>query len=512
MSTMNRRAFLQGVSALGLYWGSGCSKPQPPAAQDWYWSDVNQLSQALRKGTLTPARLISNYLTRIEELNPTLRAIIEVNPDALSLAQQGLKGSNRLAGVPVLIKDNLATADRQVTAAGSAALAKSTSPLDAAAVASLRKAGLIPIGKANMSEWSNLRARNSTSGWSARGGQCLNPHALDRSPSGSSSGCAAAVAAGLVPLALGTETIGSITCPASVCGIVGLKPGLGLVPTGGMIPAAPTFDCIGPMGRSVSDVAALLEVIAQPTQAYTGALRRGALKGVRVGVARQEWGFDARVDQLMEEQLSVLSRLGAQLVDPVVVPSLRPLVADFFTVLAFEFKAGVNDYLAQQPPSLETRSLADVIRFNREHPQLEGMHFLDQILLERAQGCGPLTQPRYLDSLGRLKRASGPEVLEAIFSRLKLAAIVAPTTGPAWLIDPVNGDHFRGGGLAPPALAGCPHITVPGGQVYGLPVGLSLYGPRRSEATLLGLAYDYEQETRHFVKPGLLKSVTVSPA
>lgn len=456
----------------------------------------------MAQGRLTAAALVGECLGRINQFNPGLKAVIEVNPEVESQARTpGLAGP--LAGIPVLIKDNVATADQMTTSAGSAALAGSRYPVEALAVQKLRKAGLLLLGKANMSEWGNLRASRPTSGWSARGGQCVNPYDFNRTASGSSSGCAAAVAAGLVPLALGTETLGSITCPASICGIVGLKPTHGLIPLQGMIPIAPSFDCLGPMARSVTDVAMMLEILAEPVRDYRQQLKRGALKGVRLGVARNVWGEDPRVHQLMEEQLSILSRLGAKLVDPVEVPRLRMVVEDFSCVLRFEFKHGLNRYLAGQAPGVAVRSLADVIRFNNQNPELEGLNWLDQELLLKSEASPPLTHPKYRQALNRLFQQAGPEVMHAFMDRHQIQAVVAPTTGPAWIIDPARGEPFHAIAGAAPAVAGLPHITLPAGQIDGLPSGISFYSRRQSEAMLLGLAYDYEQETGYRFRPPL---------
>lgn len=498
---LSRRSVLKGGLASGFLWGlsphlAGCSK-----ARSWVEADLTQLREALDQGTLSAIDLLRQCLARIEERNPVLSCMLEVNLEAESAARQAGTAKTGLSGIPLLLKGNMATADRMSTTAGSAALAGSRYPQDAAVVGLLRQSGAVLVGKANMSEWSNLRTRNSTSGWSALGGQCRNPHSLGRSPSGSSSGSAAAVAAGLVPLALGTEMMGSITCPASACGVVGLKPTLGLVPTEGIIPCAASFDCVGPLTRTVADAAIALQVLAGGRQDYVKTLRRGALKGSRIGVARQDWGFDWRVDQLMEENLAVLSRLGAELVDPVAPPRFREVFADFDTVWKAEFRHGLNQYLANQAPEVKVRSLADVITFNLDHPEQEAMADLGQDLLTDAQAGCSVADGRYLEARQRLFKASGRERLESLCKASGLSAIVAPTLGPAWTIDFVNGDHFEGSGSAPPALAGCPHITVPGGLVQGLPVGFSFYGPALSESTLLALAYDFEQETQHRVVP-----------
>lgn len=500
---LSRRSFLKGGSAVGLLWGlaphlAGCSP-----RKSWIWADLSTLRQALDAGELASSTLLVQCLDRIEELNPVVRAVIGLNGQVQGSNQPPPELTSFLTGIPVLLKDNMGTADDQPTSAGSAALANSRAPVDAGVVLKLKAAGSVIVGKTNMSEWSNLRSTNSTSGWSARGGQCRNPHDHTRSPSGSSSGAAVAVASGMVPLALGTEMIGSITCPASACGVVGLKPTRGMVDTSGIIPAAATFDCVGPITRSVRDAALALQLLAQQPKDFTGGLTREALKGARIGVARQDWGFDARVDQLMEEQLAVLSRLGAELVDPLVVPSLRGLYGDVATVWTHEFKQGVNHYLSQLSLESSIRSLADVIAFNRENPELEAMDFLGQDLLVRCEQTGPHSEPEYRDAAERLRQAAGQERLDDLLTSQQIEAVVTPTMGVPWVIDFVNGDHFEGGGGGPPALAGCPHITVPGGRIHGLPVGLSFYGPSNSEARLLALAYAYEQETRHYTRPPL---------
>lgn len=493
---MKRRGFLGGALALGL----ACACGRSGSDEAWCWADLETLSQALARRQLSSTDLAAACLQRIQQLNPRLRAVIEVNerPEAPSTR-------HRLAGIPVLLKDNLATTDSLSTTAGSAALLGCRPGLEAECVTRLRRAGMLVLGKANMSEWGNLRARHCLSGWSARGGQGRNPHALDRSPGGSSSGCAAAVAAGLVPVAVGTETFGSITCPASMCGVVGLKPTPEVVSLQGMIPIAPSFDCIGPMGRSVADVAALLEVLASQSVDYLSGLRRGALRGARLGVARREWGLHGGVDRLMEQQLSVLSRLGAQLVDPVPFPKFPPVALDFARVLSYEFKHGLNAYLAAGTGG-PARSLAEVIRYNAEHAVEEGLAFLDQEMLQEAERCGGLEHPEYRRSLSRIRRQVEQPVA-ALFARLNLQAIVAPTCGPAWLIDFTQGERLNGQTIAAPAMARCPHLSLPAGQVHGLPVGLSFYGPRFSEARLLAMAYDYEQETHAFRRPALVDTL-----
>ena len=368
---------------LGAVGGLSCRSSEQP----WHWASLDDLGSALQQGRLTPEQLLQHCRRRIDSLNPRLGAVLGLRARASGLAAQKRAYRSPLSGVPVLIKDNLSVADGLAPSAGSLALEGNQIDRDAEAVARLRRAGMIPLGRANMSEWSNLRAKRSLSGWSARGGQCRNPYALDRSPSGSSSGCAVAVAAGLVPLALGTETMGSITCPASVCGIVGLKPTRGLIPCQGMVPCVPSFDCPGPMARSVRDLACMLRALVEPAVDY--------VRGARLGVARQEWGFDPRVDELMEHALKLLRQQGAELVDPVAVPSVQPLGREVDLVFACEMKQALDEYLEALGPEVAVHSLEELIRFTLEHRQSEGLDFLDQEFLYRADLSGGTENPDY---------------------------------------------------------------------------------------------------------------------
>lgn len=464
---------------------------------------VPQLRKLLDSDQITSEQLLAAFLQRVEKLDEHLNSIIELNPEALELARAWDRSGRRgqlLGGIPVLLKDNIATADQMVTSAGSAALADSRYPKDAGVVKALRSAGGILLGKANMSEWANYRSNNSTSGWSARGGQCRNPHDLKRSPCGSSSGSAAALAASLTPLALGTETVGSIACPSGICGVVGLKPTSGLLPEDGIIPIATSWDTAGPMARSVTDVAWLLEALTGGTTRYSDALTRGSLRGARVAVAESSLGFDARVDRLVEREVRTLEKLGAKIAPPVQLPpwsKFGPLVSK---LMAHEFRQGVNAYLAGQAPQAKVRSLAQVIEFNRKHPELEAMENLGQHYLTLAQDSPPLSAEEHSSLVEELFHRLRENGMEPIFSDNNLDLIVGATNGPAWVIDFVNGDHYEGGTAAQAAVGGYPHITVPGGVVQGLPIGLSFIGRRFSEQSLLSRAFDYEQETRHFRK------------
>jgi amidase len=523
MRRFRRRDFLRvaassGVATLAL--GGRAGAAAAGAAVDLEEADLAGLQRRMQSGALTARALTTAYLARIEALNrrgPELRHLIETNPEALVLADaldaerkaRGPRGA--LHGIPVLLKDNVDTADRMTTTAGSLALEGSIPSRDSFVAERLRAAGALLLGKANMSEWANIRSNRSTSGWSARGGQCRNPYALDRNACGSSSGSGGAVAANLCALAIGTETDGSIVCPSTTNGIVGLKPTLGLVSRAGIIPIAHSQDTAGPMARTVRDAAVLLGALVGPdprdsaTAAsrghveadYTAFLDAAGLKGARIGVARKLAGFHPGVDRLFEDALAEMKRQGAVLVDPAEIPNTGAYDETELEVLLYELKADLNVYLAGLGAGARVRTLADVIRFNEENRDRE-MPFFGQELFVRAQEKGPLTTPAYLEALEKNQRLSRAEGLDAVLDGQRLDAIVAPTGGPAWTTDCVNGDHFVGGGISsPPAVAGYPHLTVPMGFVFGLPVGLSLVGRAWSEPRLLRLGYAYEQATRH---------------
>lgn len=480
---------------------AACARSQDPTN-----FSALELTEALSQGKLTALGLVRACLDKIDRLDGRLNSVIEINPEALALARAWDSAPTKgpLAGLPILLKDNIATGDRMVTSAGSAALAESRYPVDSEVARRLRGAGAILLGKTNMSEWANYRSTNSSGGWSARGGQCRNPYALDRTPSGSSSGSAAAVAAGFCALAVGTETVGSIVSPAAMCGIVGFKPTAGLVPGDGIIPIATSWDTAGPMARSVGEVALLASVLmADPKLAVGGESR---LEGARLGVARQYFGFDARVDAVVERELQELSRLGAIIVDPVRIPGWFQFGPAAEQVMAYEFKAGVNAYLAAQSPQVKIRSLVQVLEYNIAHPEIEGMDFMGQELLIAAEEKGDLREPLYLKALAEV-RSLARDALGRIFEENNLDAIVAPTNGPAWLIDRVNGDHYKGGCAAPPAVGGLPHVTVPAGQVHQLPVGLSFFGRQGTDGPLLSLAHQYETATAHRRSPQFLSTL-----
>jgi amidase len=470
--------------------------------------------QAGRRTARAIAELYLGRIAALDQAGPSLRSVIELNPDALAIADgldaeraaKGLRGP--LHGVPVLIKDNIATADRMSTTAGSLALEGSIAAADAAIVSRLRAAGAVILGKTNMSEWANFRSTHSTSGWSARGGQVLNPYALDRNPCGSSSGTGAAVAANFAAIGIGTETDGSIVCPSGATALVGLKPTLGLVSRSGIIPIAHSQDTAGPMTRTVEDAAILLDVLAatdprdpattaQRRGDYRGALDRNGLRGARLGVARGAFfGYSDATDRLAEAALADMKAQGAVIVDPAGIPNAGKYDATELEVLLYEFKADLNRYLAALGPSARVHSLADVIAFNDANRTRE-MPFFGQELMLRAQQKGPLTDQAYRAALARNLRLSRKNGIDAVMNRLRLDALVAPTGSPAWLTDLVNGDHFVGASSTPAAVAGYPTITVPAGSAFGLPVGISFIGRAWSEPLLLKLAYAYEQSTRH---------------
>ncbi|HEY7509234.1 MAG TPA: amidase [Vicinamibacteria bacterium] len=476
---------------------------------------VADLQRRMTEGALSSAALTEAYLERIRALDrqgPSLRSVIETNPDAPAIAasldqerkERGPRGP--LHGVPVLLKDNVDTADRTTTTAGSRALAGSVAPRDAFVARRLREAGAVLLGKANLSEWANIRSTRSSSGWSARGGQCRNPYALDRNPCGSSSGSAVAVSANLCALAVGTETDGSIVCPSSANGIVGIKPTLGLVSRQGIIPIAHSQDTAGPMARTVRDAALMLGVLAgvDPGDAataegrgradYTEGLDRAALRGARIGVHRKAFGFHRDVDRVLEGALDVLRREGAVLVDPADVPHAGEYDESQLEVLLYELKADLAAYFASLGPRAPVKTLADVIAFNDAH-RAEEMPYFGQELFLQAEAKGPLTDQAYLDALARNRRLSRTEGIDAVMDQHRLDAIVAPTGGPAWLTDLVNGDHFGGGSSTAPAVAGYPNLSVPAGHVFGLPIGLSFFGRAWSEGALIRLAYAFEQAT-----------------
>jgi amidase len=501
-------------------------EPQGGGRFDWEELTVRDAQAAMQSGRVSARRLTEMYLERIERIDrrgASLNSVIETNPDAPAIAdaldreRRAGRARGALHGVPVLIKDNIDTADRMLTTAGSLALVGAKPRRDAFVVERLRAAGAVIVGKTNLSEWANFRSTRSSSGWSARGGQTKNPYALDRNPCGSSSGSGAAVAANLALVGVGTETDGSIVCPASACGAVGIKPTLGLVSRSGIIPISHSQDTAGPMTRTVADAAALLNVLTgfDPLDAvtraasqranadFTQSLDPGGLRGARVGVARKFFGFNDRVDKLMADAVDLMKREGATVVDPADIPTHGKFDAAEFEVLLYEFKADLNKYLASLAPGDYPRTLKALIEFNERNRERE-MPYFGQELFVRAEAKGPLTDPAYLKALRTSKLLSRAQGIDAVMRKHNLDALIAPTGGPAWTTDLVNGDHFTGGSSSPAAVAGYPNVTVPAGHVYGLPVGISFFGRAFTEAKLIRLAYAYEQATKHRQPPRLL--------
>ncbi len=483
---------------------------------------IDALQLALRERRITAVQLVRRYAERIEAIDragPRLRSVIELNPEAEAIAEaldrDAAAGRWRgpLHGVPVLVKDNIATADAMQTSAGSLALVGAKAPRDAFVVQRLRAAGAVLLGKTNLSEWANIRGAHSVSGWSARGGQTRNPYALDRSPSGSSSGTAAAVAANLCAVGIGTETDGSITSPASVNALVGIKPTVGLVSRDGIVPISFSQDTAGPMCRSVRDAALLLAAIAGPdsrdaaTQAQSGrfdiaALRAQgtvSLKGVRLGIAENLIGDHRGVSAAFATAQAALKDLGAELV-AAPIPNTERYAQSELDVLLFELRHSMASYLKEFAGNLPHRSLADLIAFNRARAG-EELALFGQELFEQAEAKGPLSKPAYRQALALGRRYARAQGIDAVLRQHRLQALIAPTGGPAWLIDPINGDAVGASATSPPAVAGYPHVTVPMGQVGGLPVGLSFIGTAWSDARLLQLAHAYEQTTKHRAPP-----------
>lgn len=485
---------------------------------------VAELQQDMESGERTARSITELYLRRIEQLNaqgPELRAIIETNPDALAIADEldaeraasGPRGP--LHGIPVAIKDNIDTHDGMTTTAGSLALEGSIPPVDSFIAQQLREAGAIILAKANMSEWAYFRGERATSGWSARGGQCRNPYALNRNPCGSSSGSGVAASANMAALTIGTETGGSIMCPSSSNGVVGIKPTVGLWSRSGIIPISHSQDTAGPMCRTVTDAAVLLGPLTgvDPRDEATAAsqgnshtdyaqfLDPGGLQGARIGVARSFGGFDARILDLFDEAVEAMRVAGAEIVDPanLEVAEWRdplPLI-----LLEYEFKADLNAYLATLGPDAPVKSLADIIAFNEANPELEMPHFGHERMTS-SQARGPLTDPEYLNAKRLIQQANREDGIDRLMNEHNLDAIVAPTRDLPWPTDHIKGDRLDGGSSAgPAAIAGYPDISVPMGFVKGLPVGVSFFGRAWSEPILIRIAYAYEQATNHRTAP-----------
>lgn len=509
---MKRRDFLGNAAAAGtMLLCGGIARASAKQTVDLEEATVVSLRSAMSAGQATSRSITEGYLARIADLDKKLNSVIELNPDALDIADRmdaerkagRLRGP--LHGIPVLIKDNIDTADKMKTTAGSLALVDAPTPKqDAFVVKQLRNAGAVIIGKTNLSEWANFRSEHSSSGWSGRGGQTHNPYILDRNPCGSSSGTGAAIAANLAAIGVGTETDGSVICPSSTCGIVGIKPTLGLVSRSGIIPIAHSQDTVGPMCRSVADAAALLTVMAGTDQTdaatsvstsqkkdYTQFLLKDGLRGMKIGVARQYWGRNVKVDKLIEPRLQVLKDGGATLVD-VEFPHLRDFGDAEYDVLLYEFKEDLNRYLAARGGQYKT--LADLIEFNSKNAVREMPYFGQEIFI-KSQAKGDLNDRSYQIALLQCKLMSQEQGIDGAVKKNGVDAFVAPSGGVAWYTDLVNGDCgvFESSSLA--AVAGYPNITVPAGFIQGLPAGISFFGPAFSEPTLIRIAYAFERST-----------------
>jgi len=515
---MNRRdlvksAFLAGVTASAA-----------PSRIDLEDLTIDDIQKGFQSGQSSAQSLTEACLARIDAIDrhgPAINAVIELNSDALKIAaeldrERKAKGPRGpMHGVPVLVKDNIDTGNMSTTA-GSLALLGTPAPKDAFIVGRLRAAGAVLLGKTNLSEWANFRGEHSTSGWSGRGGQTKNPYALNRNPSGSSSGSAAAAAASLCAVAVGTETDGSIVSPASINGLVGIKPTVGLVSRSGIVPISASQDTAGPMARTVRDAVLLLNVLAavdsadpvtagapNPHPDYTQFLDPNGLHGARLGIVRKSFGFNAAVDTLMEQALAAMKSAGAEIVDPVEIPPDAKISDVETEVLLYELKAGLNAYLKARGRS---ETLASLIAFNEKNRARELNHFGQELLL-KAQKKGPLTDAAYRKARAECIRLTRTEGIDAACSKHRLQALVAPTSCLAWLTDYINGDSGNGGCSTPAAVAGYPHITVPAGLVRGLPAGISFFGPAWSEPALIKVAYAFEQATKARRKPTFLQSL-----
>ncbi len=519
-------AFVLAGIGLGASARGQAPASSPAATDSPVYHSITQLHAALHAGTLTSTRLTQDFIDRIDRVDqagPRVNSVLQMNPDALKIAAQRDTASKAgehglLWGIPILLKANIDTADKLPTTAGSLALLGSPAEQDATVAAKLRAAGAVILGKANLSEWANFRSTHSSSGWSARGGLTRNPYVLDRTACGSSSGSAAAVAAGFTTVAIGTETNGSIICPSAANGVVGIKPTVGLVSRAGIIPISSTQDTAGPIARDVRDAAIVLTAIAgsdkrDPATAaadrhatdYTKFLDPDALRGKRIGVARQLTGNNPEVEALLARTIATLRAHGATVVDDVKIPHLHEYGSAELTVLLYQFKYDINAYLATRK-GLKVHSLTDLIAFDKAHAAQEMPWFGQELFIE-AEAKGPLTDKAYLDALRKARRLAGPDGMDAAMNADHLDALVAPAQDPAWPIDLVNGDAGGASAYGPAAVAGYPSITVPAGFVHGLPVGMLFFGRKWSEPTLIGIAYAYEQATHARHNPEFLESL-----
>ena len=530
MSGLDRREFLAlgatASAAIGLgrsprlthSTGIGPKQTGSARADGFSERSIVELAARMQKGEITSRQLTQYYLARItamDKAGPAINAVIELNPDAPAIAdrmdaeRKAGKVRGPLHGIPILIKDNIDSADKMRTSAGSLALASSTPARDAFIVEKLRAAGAVLLGKTNLSEWANYRSTRSSSGWSGRGGQTKNPYVLDRNPCGSSAGTGAGIAADFATVGIGTETDGSIICPSGICGLVGIKPTVGLWSRAGIIPISVSQDTAGPMARSVADAAALLGALtgADPRDAatrdsagrshgdYTRFLDAAGLKGARIGVARNLAGFNPDVDRVLDEAIAALKSAGAVVVDPANLTTAGKFGDAETIVLDYEFKAGLNSYFSSLGAAAPIKSLAELIAWN-EREKAREMPFFGQEIFIRAEQSGPLTDRKYRDARAKCLKLARTEGIDATMTRYRLDAIVSPSNQPSWTTDHLNGDHFSGGDTSFAAVAGYPSITVPMGLVHELPVGLSFTGRAWTEGPLLKLAYAFEQATK----------------
>ena len=526
---MKRRNFLQTTATVLAVAVTKPTTAFTPPAFELEELTIPDLQQGMQSGKYSARSLVDKYTDRINEIDkkgPTLKSVIELNPDAEAIAtaldrerkEKGPRGP--LHGIPILIKDNIDTQDRMMTTAGSLALIGAKPFQDASVAKKLRDAGAVILGKTNLSEWANFRSTKSSSGWSARGGQTKNPYVLDRNPCGSSSGSGAAVAANLCAAAIGTETDGSIVCPSSANSLVGIKPTVGLVSRAGIIPISHSQDTAGPMARTVTDAAIILGALTgedprdkttmesrgKAYADYTRFLDKNGLRGMRIGLASKHFGFNPFVDELMNDALNRIQRLGAVTVEKADIPTTGKFDDSEFEVLLYEFKADLNAYLQTLGATTPIRSLKELIEFNKSKAQFE-MPYFEQDIFEKAEAKGPLTSPKYLQALRKNHLLTRTQGIDFIMKKHRLDALMAPTGGPPWPTDWLNGDHFAGGYSSASAVAGYPHITVPAGYVYGLPVGVSFFGGAYSEPTLIKIAYAYEQATKLRRPPKFLPTV-----
>jgi amidase len=533
----SRRSFLRGAVTSSAAIVVGSFAPETIAratfAQSFEFEEVTiaALQDAMRSGRHSARSIAERYLARIEAIDksgPKLNSVIELNPEAMAIAEQldaERKAGNvrgPLHGIPILIKDNIDTADKMQTTAGSLALAGSIARRDAFIVERLRAAGALILGKTNLSEWANFRSSKSTSGWSGRGGLTRNPYALDRNTSGSSSGSGVAAAANLCAASVGTETDGSVVSPSNMNSLVGIKPTVGLLSRSGIIPIAHSQDTAGPMARTVADAAILLGAMmgsdrrdAATFQSekiglrdYCPFLYRNGLKGARIGIARNLCGFSDKVDKQINECIVALKEAGAVVIDQFELPNKGKYDDSELEVLLYEFKADLNKYLAGMAPQALVKSLEDVIAFNEKNHDRELVYFGQDMML-KAEAKGPLTESKYRRALARNHLLSRGQGIDAALAKDRLDALVAPTDGPAWPTDLINGDHFVGGCSTPPAVAGHPHITVPAGFIHGLPIGISFFGAAWSEPKLIKFAYAFEQATRFRRPPKFLPAAEI---